>query len=983
MGRSGKWLFQTAAASLMHSANLAVSRHGNSADPWFTLLCYFNSIRELSGSQNIYNDMLTNTFEVIKREGEQVRNLDQGNKLIEITSRRSAKDIPVILGQLATPIVVDAENRVVADGQQFVHCAMATNMISVGMDVSRLSLMLVNGRPKTTSEYIQASSRVGRKYDGLVMTCLNAFRPRDLSHFETFQYSHSQFYKDVEPTSVSPWTLNTVSKCLPAIMTACIRNTMPDYQDVPRPEGFQSNEFRNEVSNVVAFVKSRASLWLRNEGLLDDSANSCMELDHLTNETSKFFSAWADNANLNKYYYRINADLDKALLGSSSNGKFLTHIENNLHKYLPRKTPNSMRTVEPNFSIEDKDRPIYADYGMAVGSARVGQFLYDYGIGGFYEVLGGTFMTMGTDSQNSLAKAPSRDNQRLAQMLGVSSFKIPNSIVSEGEHAPLKVARSSSVLAKRFPKWYLVPSTNSLRPIEELVCNSSGENPPQLKDRDGNEVVPARFVLIYDPSKLPQARDWACQQLFNGAVGDFPWVDWCHLTPDNQAVQRCDNPELKLISRGRSNSLDDLWVRCSNCYQVGQDEFIEKVGNRSMAECFKVGQLNAVAIEMYKPWLSDEAIDVTDQNLNAHLRQRLRVTTLGASSNYVPLSQTVVDIPLLELSPNQLERAKSLIQMFMKQGAAQFELNKQTICQLIGGVDIDDLEAIKSIYFTDGNVDNLHLEYRQLQSDSVNNQRLSNRVYEIQGNQEGYFSKFCSVTRLVEASAMYGFLRGSEQVSQNTNLNVLIQGNGRGHFAPLASEFPSFLPYKDSYGEGVFIEFCLTAVEDWEQKVEVINRVASLSAHIPGFDPPLSHERYVLLHTFSHALLRVISAFCGYPCAALKERVYASPTMAGILIYTTTSDMDGTLGGLMRLAEPSSMNEIIETALSSVDWCSNDPLCGEISPQQQGERASGAACHSCLLVPETSCERFNTLLDRKLLVGDEGLSFFSKSYKCN
>jgi hypothetical protein len=131
--------------------------------------------------------------------------------------------------------------------------------------------------------------------------------------------------------------------------------------------------------------------------------------------------------------------------------------------------------------------------------------------------------------------------------------------------------------------------------------------------------------------------------------------------------------------------------------------------------------------------------------------------------------------------------------------------------------------------------------------------------------------------------------------------------------------------------------------------------------------------RYVLLHSLSHALIRQFSVECGYAAASLQERIYsASPEsgeeMAGILIYTAAPDSEGTLGGLVTLGETANLERHLDQALESLEICAGDPLWAETAPGQDGLSLHGVACHNCLFLPETSCERGNRYLDRSTLV---------------
>src|SRR5690606_39154081 len=129
----------------------------------------------------------------------------------------------------------------------------------------------------------------------------------------------------------------------------------------------------------------------------------------------------------------------------------------------------------------------------------------------------------------------------------------------------------------------------------------------------------------------------------------------------------------------------------------------------------------------------------------------------------------------------------------------------------------------------------------------------------------------------------------------------------------------------------------------------------------------------IFLHTLAHLLIRQLSFECGYGSASLRERIYCNesadqPNMAGILIYTASGDADGTLGGLVRQGKPDFFSALVSKAVASGYWCSSDPLCIESQGQGLGS-LNLAACHACALLPETSCEEFNRLLDRGLVVG--------------
>lgn len=191
-------------------------------DPYYSLVGYFNSIRELGGAVRLLQDDIPKRIHRIKNKyglGKQ-RYL---NHNVEITSRMSSYKIPEKLNQL----------EITCTSKDCLDTAIATNMIAVGMDVDRLGLMVVTGQPKQNSEYIQATSRIGRAFPGLVVTLYNAYRPRDLSHYENFTGYHSQLYRFVEGTTATPFSARARDRVLHALIISAIRLNYPNMANNP------------------------------------------------------------------------------------------------------------------------------------------------------------------------------------------------------------------------------------------------------------------------------------------------------------------------------------------------------------------------------------------------------------------------------------------------------------------------------------------------------------------------------------------------------------------------------------------------------------------------------------------------------------------------------------------------------------------------------------------------------------------------------
>jgi hypothetical protein len=232
-GRGPKLVFLRALTTLVAAAQAAFDANApsspsgkNPADPYMTALCYFNALRELGGARRIVEDEVRDRA---ARYGTQRRRVDPAGSPF---ADRAVKEPMEITSRVSTDDVAHAKQRLEAvfgSDNEPVDVALATNMISVGLDILRLGLMLVQGQPKTAAEYIQATSRIGRDYErpGLVVVVLNLHKPRDRTHFEQFGHFHRSFYRAVEATSVTPWAARALDRALAAVVVAAARHIDP------------------------------------------------------------------------------------------------------------------------------------------------------------------------------------------------------------------------------------------------------------------------------------------------------------------------------------------------------------------------------------------------------------------------------------------------------------------------------------------------------------------------------------------------------------------------------------------------------------------------------------------------------------------------------------------------------------------------------------------------------------------------------------
>jgi hypothetical protein len=252
-----------------------------------------------------------------------------------------------------------------------------------------------------------------------------------------------------------------------------------------------------------------------------------------------------------------------------------------------------------------------------------------------------------------------------------------------------------------------------------------------------------------------------------------------------------------------------------------------------------------------------------------------------------------------------------------------------------------------------------------------------------------FLSQVVLVDRLRVVRALVGFTRiaspgdftEGEEVT-NVKPSPLVRGTCR------------WVPSAEVRGEGIFLQFreevirvwCrLPAVEAWNRDFFAAHRQWRHVRRIPNEHLGYPGIRYVLLHSFAHAVMRQLALECGYTAASIREQIYSrnpeeeGGPMAGVLLYTAAPDSEGTLGGLVSLGKAERLGPLIGQALDEMRICASDPLCARHHPEQQGVTLHAAACHACLFAPETSCERGNRYLDRTLLVrtfGDSDRAFF-------
>jgi len=323
--------------ALMAAAQTLYEKYGSAADPYMTLVGYFNSMRELGGMKRVADDAVRSRLLRVGSRGLKRREI-YPETVEELTSRKSAVDIPRILDRLEKVFSGKPAKGI----RRPLDLVLATNMISVGVDVGRLGLMVVASQPKATAEYIQATSRVGRTFPGLVCTVYNWARPRDLSHYERFGHYHTTFYQQVEALSVTPFSPRALDRGLTGVLIAYMRLYGEDFNENASPRDFKPpHPYINKLLQVLSQREQQTS----SASLVQSMAEQRLERWAL--------SARAARANGARLVYQVPAQKTARQGTEVSLLQLPTKEDWSLFTCL-----NSLRDVEPNIAL------LLNDYGM-------------------------------------------------------------------------------------------------------------------------------------------------------------------------------------------------------------------------------------------------------------------------------------------------------------------------------------------------------------------------------------------------------------------------------------------------------------------------------------------------------------------------------------------------------------------------------------------------------------------------------------------
>lgn len=357
---------------LLAAGQLLLNRFGAAADPYMTLVGYFSATRELAGMVRYLGDDVQTLlskgrpWSLLPRRDGTIGTLN----IEELTSRRSGADITAILDKMAVSFdpAFDATDATRGDKRRPTapyDAVLATSMLQVGVDVTRLGLMLVVGQPKNTAEYIQASSRVGRDPErpGLVVSLGNWARPRDLAHFEQFRHYHETFYAQVEPLSVTPYSVTAVDRGLDGVLVSAARVLQAGDREGISPEARAGHvvEHRQFLDNLVGQLITRMAR-ASDEPAMDHARHRLRNrVDHWFDRRTR-----VDNRGHLLAYEKLPNDKFEPLMMSAEDADQLRGTRT----AAPFEVANSMREVQPEINLLVSPDPAKLRYDIPLSAPR-------------------------------------------------------------------------------------------------------------------------------------------------------------------------------------------------------------------------------------------------------------------------------------------------------------------------------------------------------------------------------------------------------------------------------------------------------------------------------------------------------------------------------------------------------------------------------------------------------------------------------------
>ena len=616
-------------------------------------------------------------------------------------------------------------------------------------------------------------------------------------------------------------------------------------------------------------------------------------------------------------------------------------------------------------------------------SVRASQAVLQYGVGAMVDFPDQTLMTAAPEYWQE--RVDEIHDERLEKLLRVDYFGTPS---SKGD---------SGISYTRFPEWYFCPKCRKFQPLSKWLEDYKSKARSKSLENDPNMVKHMKCPSCFQDLVVARVIT-ICE---HGHIDDFPWVKWTHCQHIGGARPVCGNPNLTFKTGASSTEgLEGLEISCRTCgaratlkgaFDNGKLEELDKkypgeynfhcTGRHPWKHKKEACELHPKVVQrgsssVYFPVIASSLVIPPYSNLLTKKIEESQAfadckTTITNSLRFVPASlrDTIVDGAINEFAEKiarevsaTVQQARGVLERKWKTPQQEEECSTQSV-----KYRAEEYEALS------GEVALGSEDYGDFLRESTN----------INDYHLPFIKQISLIHKIREVQALIGFTR--QKPAERSESSPRAE-----NVVPIKEPGTNWYPAYQVRGEGIFIEFDQDAINHWrsnnpaiQHRIDILNDKYAES-FIGKNNPRVISAKFLLLHTISHLLIKQLSFECGYSIASLKERIYCSEAidgkeMAGILIYTASGDSEGTMGGLVRQGRADTFPKMFKKAIESAMTCSNDPVCS-LSQGQGRDSLNMAACYSCTLIPETSCEEFNVFLDRGVVVGtfnNKNIAFFN------
>ena len=555
--------------------------------------------------------------------------------------------------------------------------------------------------------------------------------------------------------------------------------------------------------------------------------------------------------------------------------------------------------------------------------------------------------------------------------------------------------------AEYFPKWMYCNKCNSIKHIDDWYKGWKNVFYSKDVNKSNDAFTPPKCYKCYQKAKKnkEKRRYYVLEQVRfimtapNGNIKDIPWHNWTNLTreKDENGQKKitfngkcCNKQDLRYLKDGRNPDFTGVRIQCKNpdCKTNAKQEPLGGLMGLRVPDFNENGEIKTIVDADGNP-----VLDVKGNEQKVMFKAVIRTS----NSVYYPLITNSLYLPTIEIKKDIKDKIKTLYE--------DAEFSAEKIQKKINNENLQlTISQIEEIMFPENQdfikeVDYRLREYQYLTTNESPDDK--NLVFEkVNSNELVNFgiSKLLKINRLKLTSVQTGYSRQDpidKDLFANKTMEDYIpvsQHAVKAKYTTSKGKNTKLLPGIESFGEGIFIDFDKEKISNWfkscsksesfKKRIEVLKNNAETSSFTPSEEKQkmLNNLEYLttflFIHTFSHILIKELEFLTGYPATSLSERLYVNENeMQGVLIYTMAG-AEGSFGGLVSQANPERFSKILNSSLARAKDCASDPICYH----SEGQGVGGlnlASCYSCGLLPETSCEEFNSYLDRAMLIDDE------------